>query len=197
MANFPGPYELRLFYVTNEPVQIASHVLRLSFRVASDPEPGAPFTTIQVLNKLNTPGATMDVVLGDLLTVVRPFYVSAVDFVRAEIWKYPPASFDATFISALSVGQGGTGTGTTFTAGQLIFTFRSSGGGVFKVDLRGTTVSPREKLSFPTAFAAFNNLANYIIFPSTPFIARDNGYPIATLYALAGQNERAWKRVFR
>jgi len=66
-----------------------------------------------------------------------------------------------------------------------------------KVDLRGTTVAPATKLSFPTGFAAFNNLANYVLLPATPFIGRDNGTPIATLYALPGQNERAWKRVFR
>jgi len=197
MANYPGPYELRVFYTTNEPTIIADHVFRLSFRVATDPEPGSPFTTIQVLNKLGSPGATLDTVLTDLLTVVRPFYVSQVDFVRAEVWRYPPQSFDAAFISAFPIGQGGTGTGTTTIAGQLIFTFRTSNGGVLKVDMRGTTVSPREKLSFPTAFAAFNNLANYILFPSTPFIGRDNGVPIATLFALAGQNERAWKRVYR
>lgn len=197
MANFPGPYELRIFYTTNEPVVIADHVLRLSFRVAGDPEPGAAFSTIQVLNKSGAPGANLADVLGDLLVVVRPFYIPAVDFVRAEVWRYPPQSFDAFFIAAQNIGLGGTGTGTTFIAGQLIFTFRTSNGGVFKVDLRGTTVTPREKLSFPTAFGAFNSLANYMLFPTTPFIGRDNGVPVATLFALAGQNERAWKKVYR
>jgi len=197
MANYPGPYELRLFYTTNEPTIIADHVLRLSFRTASDPEPGTGFDAIQTLNKSGAPSNFLSVVLTDLLTFVRPFYLPAVDFVRAEVWKYPPSSFDALFISAQSVGLGGNGTGTTTIAGQLIFTFRTSFGGVMKVDLRGTTVSPREKLSFPTAFAAFNNLADYFLFSGTPFIGRDNGVPIATMFALAGQNERAWKKVYR
>jgi len=197
MANYPGPYEIRLFYTTNEPVTISSHVLRLSLRLATDPSPGTPFDAIQTLNKAGSPGNFLFADLTDLLTVVRGFYVSAVDFVRAELWRYPPQSFDALFVSAQSLGIGGTGTGTTQIAGQLIFTFRTSLGGIMKVDMRGTTVAPREKLSFPTAFAAFNNLANYFLLPNTPFIGRDNGVPIATLYALAGQNERAWKRVYR
>jgi len=197
VSNYPGPYELRLFYTTNEPVVIADHVLRLSFRVAGDPEPGTPFDAIQTLNKSGSPSNPVSAVLLDLLTFVRPFYLPAVDFVRAEVWKYPPQSFDALFISAQNVGTGGNGTGTTTIAGQLIFTFRTSLGGVMKVDLRGTTVTPREKLSFPTAFSSFNNLAGYFLAAGTPFIGRDNGVPIAPMFALAGQNERAWKRVYR
>jgi len=197
MANFPGPYELRLFYATNEPINIASHVMRLSLRLAADPSPGTNFDSIQTLNKAGSPGNFLFADLTDLLTVFRPFYVPAVDIVRAELWRYPPQSFDALFVSAQALGLPGTGTGTTQIASQLIFTFRTSLGGIMKVDLRGTTVTPREKLSFPTAFAAFNNLAGYFLLPATPFIGRDNGVPIATLYALAGQNERAWKRVYR
>jgi len=197
LANFPGPYELRLFYTTNEPVQIANHVLRLSLRVAVDPQPGDTFGAIQTLNKNSVPGNFLSEVLNDLLSVIRPFYVTAVDFTQAELWRYPPQSFDASFISATAVGAQGVSTATTSVASQFVFTFRTSLGGIFKVDLRGTTVAPAAKQSFPFNFGGWNNLANYFLSTGAPFIGRDNGVPIAPLFALPGQNERAWKRVFR
>jgi len=197
MSNFPGPFELRVFYTTNEPVQISSHVLRLSLRVSGSPQPGDPFSSIQVIDKNNNPGSNLSVVLGDLLPLIRAFYVPSVDFIRAELWRYIPSSFDAIFISSLAIGQGGAGTGTTVIAGQLVVTFRTSSGGILKVDLRGTTVSPGVKQAFPFNIGAGNALANYFLTVGCPFIGRDNGVPVSPLFLLPGQNERAWKRVFR
>jgi len=197
MSNFPGPFELRVFYVTNEPVSIASHVFRLSLRLAGNPQPGDPFSSIQVLNKDLSPGALLSAVLTDVLTLVRPFYNTVVDFVRAELWRYPSQSFDATFISSSAIGVQGTGTAATQVASQFVLTFRTSLGGIFKVDLRGTVVTPATKQSYPFSFTPWNNLANYFLLSTCPFIGRDNGVPVAPLFALPGQNERAWKKVFR
>jgi len=197
MSNFPGPFELRIFYNTNEPVQISSHVLRLSLRVSGNPQPGDPFTAIQTLDKTGSPGNPLSAVLTDLLAFVRPFYVPLTDFIRAELWRYPTASYDAVFVSAQVVGLPGTGTGTTVVASQFIMTFRTAAGGIFKVDLRGTIVPAQVKRSFPFGSGAWDNLANHILLPITPFIGRDNSVPVSPLFALPGQNERAWKRVHR
>jgi len=196
--NFPGPLELRIFYTTDENSVINDHVLRhsLAAATAGEGDPGDPFSawTIQLRGGTTTP---LDDWTDALMILIDDFYASAVDFTHAELWKYQPSSFDATYQATYALGLSGTSGGATVDASQGIITFRTAVGGVAKIDLRGISLGAGPKQSFPTAAAIVNALASFLSGSLSAMIGRDGGFLVAPIFWLPGQNERAWKRVNR
>jgi len=196
--NFPGPFEVRIFYQTNEtPAAIAAHVLRLSCNMSIEGDPGDPFSEWIPYQKNGSAVSSLDTHVDALMAVVRPFYVAAVDFVGAELWEYAPGTFDAVYRASYTLGLAGTGAGTTQVAGQLVTTFRTVNGGIFKIDLRGTNIAAGATQSFPIGAGVATNLANYLVGGTTIWWARDNSYPLVPLKYMPGQNEKAWRVAFR
>jgi len=197
MANFPGTFEVRFFYVTNEPAAIASHEFRLSCEMAVEGAPGDPFTAWTPISKDGSATATLDSYVDSLVTLIQPQFNTAVDIVGAELWEYSPGTYDSIFRSAYTIGENGTDAGATVDFSQLIFVWRSQLGGIMKLDLRGTVDSPLARQAYPTALAKWNNLLSALDDADTIWHARDQGYPVIPLSVLPGSNERAFKEVNR
>lgn len=195
--NYPGPFELRINYLTNEPAAIATHQLRISHLMSVEGDPGDPFSAWIPLQKNGSAVDTLADHTDDIVALLRPLYNTASDFVDAELWEYAPGTFDAIFRSSYAIGLAGSSGTATQNYGQCIITFRSATGGIAKLDLRGTILGFGVRLAFPTASTPLNNLAAALIGATSIMIARDNGYLIAHLFALIGQNERAWKVINR
>lgn len=195
-ANFPGTYEVRIQYLTDEPAEIAGHELRLSCEMSIAADPGDPFTDWIPVQKDGSAVTTLKTHVDNFLALVQPAHSTATDYIIAELWEYAPASFDAVFRSAYTLGLSGTG-GATVPYSQTIITFRSTLGGIGKLDLRGAVFGAAARLSFPTANTTINALAAALVAGSSIWHARDQGYFIAPLFTLIGQNERAWAKVNR
>ncbi|HET8671978.1 MAG TPA: hypothetical protein VFM05_15585 [Candidatus Saccharimonadales bacterium] len=194
--NYPGPFELRLKYTTNEDVKINEHELRLSFQVSGGVLPGAAFNTIFPTQKDGGTLVNLANHLNSLMAVVDDHFNNTTDFTAAEVWEYAPGTFDSVFRTAQSVALPGTsGTGTAAFS-QSIMTFRTIGGGIMKVDLRGTIHLPGARQSFPNA-GIIQALANYIVGNTSIWWGRDNSYALAPLRWLPGSNEHAFKEVNR
>lgn len=194
--NYPGPYEVRIFYHTNEAAAIADHVLRLSCNMNVVASPGDPFSSWSATKRDGT-GVVLSTAVDALIVLVKPFFHSSTDFIYAELWEYTPSSFDAIFRSSYTIGVSGTSASVTVSAAQTVVSFRTATGGIFKVDMRGTISNPAIGISFPTAITIVDNLAAHLVGASSPWIGRDNGYPLSPIRYLPGQNERAWRIVNR
>jgi len=194
--NFPGPYEVRVNYLTNEPASVATHELRLSCRMNTIADPGDPFDQWTPYVKNGTFAATLNTRVDSLITWIKPFFHSAVTFVNAELWEYVEGSFDAAYRSAYALGVVGTGVAATVVGSQSILTLRTFNGGIMKIDLRGTNISPAAKTAIPGSGIIYD-LAQYMIAATNPWWARDNSYAAVPLFWLPGQNEHAFKVLYR
>lgn len=197
--NFPGPYEIRLFYtVPISGFTALQHQARYNLRVDGTPDPGTPFSGIDALRRDDSP-FPLDSEVDDWVDLIKGMYsstgLSTIDF--AELWKYTPGTFEAQFVSTYPIAVTGTTAGTTANSGQVIVTFRTAGGGIMKISLLETVISSAGPDTLPFANAALDDMADQIVAGTVPWMARDNTYPFACIAAYAGQNEAVFKKRFR
>jgi len=195
--NFPGPFEVRLFYTTNEPAIIAAHQLRLSCNMSIEGLPGEPFSDWIPIQKNGSAVTTLAGHVDALVTAIRAAFHTSADFERAELWEYAPGTFDAVFRSAYDVNVAGSSATVTANFAQTIWTFRTTGGGIAKLDLRGTIYPASARASFPTSNATADAIHAYMLAPERIWIGRDGGYVLAGVSFLPGSNEHAFKKVNR
>lgn len=195
--NFPGPYEVRLVYSTTPAgFPILIHEQRLNCQIDSAPVPGETFDNITVLTRSGA-NIALDVAVDDWLVLIKPMFGTTTEFVLAELWKYAPDSFDATFISSYEILELGTGVGATQVAGQVIQTFRTINGGIMRLSFMESSIASGVSQTPPFTPAVFNTIADFVTSASNWIYARDNSYPIARFKVNPGQNEALFKRRFR
>jgi len=199
MPNFDGLWELRIFYTTT-PTGFTPLEHRHTIDVAVQPDdgvsPGDPFSAFYVDARS---GATFS--LGDwtddYVTGLKPFFHTSVDFSRAELWKIPEGTFDATFWSTYDLSTNGTSATASAPANQVTMTFRSATGGGARIQLMETSLNGDSKVSFPSSNTPANTLSSFAIDPDSPIKARDNGYLIGRINLAIGENEKLWRKRFR
>lgn len=194
--NYPGPFEVRINYLTDEAVPVNVHQVRLSCAMGTQGSPGSPFTAWFPYQKGGAFGTSLNLVVDAFVLEMKKHYTAACTIQNAELWEYAPQTFDAVFRSAYAIAAVGTGSGTTRDAGQVIWTWRTAVGGVMKLDLRGSINASGVKVALPSTgnIAAMNT---YMLASTTPWIGRDGGIPISGLFFLPGQNERSYKKLYR
>jgi len=194
-TNYPGPYEMRLFYNAN--LGNPEHVMHLSLDLPDVPDPGDTFDLIDVQRHSGVTH-TLEFETEVLLTLLQPIWPALTDFSRAELWKYEALTFNSDFVSAYTpVITNGTAATASIVAGQAIVTMRTVAGGIFKLSMMESYLVAGARQSFPTGNAAVNALADYFTSLDHAWIARDNARPFAALHFMPGQNERLWKRLYR
>lgn len=195
--NYPGPFEVRLFYTTNEPAGVNEHVLRLSFQMAVEADPGDPFSDWIPVDKAGASVIALNTKVDDLITLIKPHFNTNVDFSLAELWEYAPGTFDAVYRSSYDVNVAGTSPSATVNHAQTVLSFRTALGGVMKVDMRGTVLAKGPQQSFPTNIAAINTTATGFLAGTSIWWGRDNSYPVASIRYLPGENEYSFKQINR
>jgi hypothetical protein len=196
VANFPGPYEVRVIYSTAAGGITRFHELRLSMDMSNPADPGDAFDQWTTLSRL---GATpqLDTWVDALVVLLQPIYHTSTDFISAELWEYSPASFDAEFRSSYVIGEVGTNASAAVIAGQAILTFRSLNGSHARINLMESSQAIGPTQSYPTSVGVINNLFDFIVAQASPVIARDNGYLFNALKMHPGQNEALFKAHYR
>jgi len=194
--NFPGPYEVRLFYTVTGTSAVIQHEARYNIRVDPEPAPGDPFSSISVLRRDDSP-FDLDGEIDDWVVMMKALFTNqgtatTIDF--AELWKYEDESFDAEFVSTYPIAVAGTSATATSASGQVIVTFRTTNGGVMKLSFMETVISPGVVDTLPFANAALDTIADEVVAGTVPWMGRDNGYPFACIAAYPGQNEATFKR---
>jgi hypothetical protein len=195
--NYPGPYEIRIAYVTAEPAPANRHILRLSCEMSIAGDPGEEFSGWIPEQKDGSAVDTLESHLDALLAILKPMFPATTSFNSAELWEYAPGTFDSIFRSSHSIAEVGSSGTASVDFGQLIITFRSENGGIAKIDVRGSDTPVGNRVGFPTGDTSINALAAHLIAPSSIYVARDGGYLLSALFALPGLNEAAFKAVRR
>lgn len=192
VINYPGPYEVRLVYT----VAGLTHMQRLNCRIAGTPAPGTPFSSIDILLADDTTD-TLENQVDLWVALIQPFLSGASsDIVRAELWVCEADSFASDYVSSYDIALPGTSGGVYTPAGQWIYTFRTTEGGVMKVSIMEAVVTPGVSLTAPYTGSSLA-LANFVIDSNAPWLGRDTSYPFANIAAHPGQNESVFKRRFR
>jgi len=199
VQNFPGPYEVRIYYTTT-PVGFPAitHSSRFSCQIQGTPAAGLPFTSYSAF-PLSGAVIPLNTVVDNWVALLRPLLSTGggntVDY--AELWKYTPGTFSAVFMSSYSIALPGLSGGSVFAAGQLIQTYRTYEGGIFKVSVMESTVVSSGIDSPPFTPAAAENMRGGIIGASNCWIGKDTSYPLAAIGQYAGQNEALFKKRYR
>lgn len=198
-ANFPGPYQLRLFYnVAPAALPAMDHVLQLNCDPTTDPDIGDAFSTIALNTQagattpLDTAVDGLEAVFEDLFSVTD----TAID--RAELWKFEPLTFESSFVSTYPIAGAGTDGGNDFSAGQTIYTFRTEEGGFMRVTLQEPRLSPGESVLYGNLGAASLAFVDYFLAAATNvWLGRDTSYPLVFHKLHPGQSEALFKARFR
>jgi hypothetical protein len=198
-ANYPGPYELRLKYtVTAVPGGEQQHVQKFSLRLDSDPAPGTGFANIDVLCADNTTRTLSSVTLAWAALWASLYKTTDATLYTAELWKYTPETFLATYVSAMTVGQAGLSAVATVPASNVIITLRTTEGGIMRVSFLDTIIPVAEPLRYGDLSGDTLAMANFLFDAvNRPFLGRDTSFPFVFLGFYPGQNERLFKRRYR
>ena len=202
--NYPGPYEIRIPYLTSNitPGGVLTHEMRLNVDLQGTPAQAQDFDQYTVICK---GGATpqLDSVVEDWLAVLDDLLNNGFSFGAIELWKYPTAqSFDAVFWATYNptINAGASGSGAQ-PASQVIWTFRSEEGGTMKVSLLETIVVQSQKIAYANQTAAQQAVVDYVLGGGVgygaPFKARDTSYPVGGGTLFPGQNEATFKQRYR
>lgn len=192
-TNFPGPYEIRLYYTINS----LQHTARYNCDLVAPPTPGTPFSDHDVKEK-GGGSEDLQVAVDAWVALFRPCFAAAggsVDY--AELWQYTPGTFDASFVTVYTIGLAMTGAGAYNPAGETIMTFRTLEGGIMKLYFEETNVAFAVRDAPPFAPAAFEAIRNFVTSNDNWMLARDTSYPFAAIALFHGQNEATFKLRFR
>ena len=198
-VNYPGPYQVRIHYEVNPNGDgILEHVIQLNVDLEVDPTPGDPFSLMSALRR-DTGGIDLDVATAAFVNVAEDLFDTGEgSFTYAELWKYTPDTFLASYVSSLDLSLPFTGLGTSYTAGQDIYTFRTLEGGIMRVELHENLASPGPAVAYADLAADPKALADYFITNNTGvWLARDTSYPFLCLRESPGQSEATFKKRYR
>lgn len=198
--NFPGPYEIRLYYTTT-PTGMPSfqHIARYNINLTAAPSPGTTFNLLTVVPNGGAP-TTLQAYIDAWVLLVKAAMSSnannTIDF--AELWAYTPLSFEASFVSAYSIAAAGTVGSAATPANEQIITYRTAEGGIMRQHFlefaaQGTAVPDTP----PFTSASFDAIRTFVTSVNNAWLGRDTSYPFATIAKYAGENEKLFKKRFR
>lgn len=197
-TNFPGPYELRLFYTTSVAAVPIQHQARYNIDLVAPPTPGDTFVSMSVKTRDAT-NPTLQFFCNGWANLFRAAISSGagntVD--TWELWRYVPLTFDASFISSEPVGLAGTSGSAVIPAQQSIMTYRTALGGIMKQSVLESVSVAAGRDTPPFALAALEAMRAAVVGGGNPFLGRDGAYPFTAIAHFAGTNEALFKRRFR
>lgn len=195
--NYPGPFELRLYYTTTVSSTPLTHVARYNIDI-DGAAPGAAFSAMNV-KSVNGSNPTLAAYLSDWVDLFRPVLSSgagnSIDY--AELWEVTPGTFDMSFVSAESIGLAGLSGSTTQPASQGILTFRTVQGGILKLSFMECVFVSGNKDTPPFSLSPVTAIADFVTGGDNAFLGRDTSRPFAVIAFFPGQNEALFKRRFR
>jgi hypothetical protein len=192
-TNYPGPYQVRLFYQANG----HAHEARYNCDLDVDLGPGQTFADYEVLLRGGLKG-TLQGRVDAWVDLIKVLFNSAnSSFTYAELWKYVPGTNQAQFYSAYQIGVAGTSASGAAAYSQAILSFISQEGGALFIQFMESILTQNVTDNYPFAVAAVNDIADFVASDDNWIMAKDTSYPIAPRNYNCGQNEALWKKFNR
>lgn len=168
----------------------------LNMDMATLADPGDPLSDWEVLARNGSPVNATTWLTGFIDKLKVNFDTNA-DFNYAELWQYTPGTFDAHYLTTEPIGVAGTQTPTSVKDRQDVYTFRSTLGGSARLTLMHPVGDVGITAGIPVGTTRVDELAENCVAPSSPLLARDNGYLFAALHYLPGASEFLFKKRLR
>lgn len=197
--NYPGPFEIRLFYTTTPSGKPAyQHQAKYNCLMDGTPTPGGAFSGMNILTRSGLT-AVLSTAIDAWVTLIKPGFSNTggntIDF--AELWEYEPNSFNASFISSYSIAVAGTGVANPVAGSEVIITYRTGGGGVMKQYFMESITGHGDTDSPPFASATWEGVRNFTIGTTNWQIGRDGNWPFTAINLYPGQSEKLFKLRYR
>lgn len=190
--NFPGPYEVELFYT----VDGITHTARYNCDTVGTPTPGDLPSTIDLAIR-GGGMVQLDTAIAAWVLIWKATFDIPSSFDSFNLWKYDPGTFDRTFISAGTIGTAGTNVLTAIPAQQSTLTFRTLEGNNMRVTMLETTETTLDRVPYAGIGVFYQTIMDFVVSTDNWILARDTSYPIASLNFLGGQNERTFRQRHR
>jgi hypothetical protein len=175
------------------------HSQRLNVDLVAAPDPGDAFSTISV-QQGGAGTIALSTLVDDWVAVIAELFNSGATTIDyAELWKYEPLSFEASFVSAYDIGEAGASATAIQSTGQAIYVFRTSEGGILKINLMESVVPGGYAVGYSVLTASQKAVVDFVLSLAggPPFLGRDTSYPFAFIRLYPGQNEAVYKKRYR
>lgn len=197
--NFPGPYQLRLFYTTASASFAAlQHVAQYNIALTTDPSPGAAFSTITAVTGTGGP-IVLSTLVDNWVALLRPIFSNSanntIDY--CELWKFTPGTNQSEFVSTYAIALAGQSASPMLASGMVIQTYRTIEGGIAKFYFMESVLTATTRDAPPFAPADMDAIRDFIATTPRPFLGADTSYPFAAIAQFPGQNEALFKKRFR
>lgn len=196
-TNYPGEWEVRLNYTVELLSSVFTHQHRVSFDADTIGEVGETFSAWFPILRAGTDSNSLASLTISYFDLIQDLYHSTGVLLDAELWRYDPLSFDATWYAAASVALTGESASVNTANSQSILSFRTTLGGTMKLTFMQPPTIIGAKEVLPLTNADLDAIADFALSTGSWFKARDGGYPIAFLGHFPGQNEGTFKRRYR
>lgn len=191
-TNIADGYQLRsVITVDGEP-----HRHAILVNVDTPPLIGTDFQFI-TLTARNDSNFSLQVFSDLYFGSIQPFYKAGDTIGAIELWFAPDNTQDFTFVSAYGTSFVGTSPSTTRLAGQLVFTSRSTNGGLQKSVFLETVDKNDNVVDYAGANADQKAYWDVVTGLNSPVLARDGGFVFSPLSLGRGQNERVYRTRYR
>lgn len=191
-TNFPGPYEVRLFYTTSG----LQHQARYNCFADASPTPGTASNAINLVQK-DASLINLETAVDDWIALLAPVFNTAATFDRAELWQYEVGTTNATFIAAWTIGSNGSSATSPNLAHQDTLTWRTLEGNILKVVLLDGISISKDQVSYAADLPAFKAIADYVVSNDDWIIGKDTSFPVAYIRRSGGENEALARRRYR
>lgn len=191
-----GQYQLEL-QLSGFTAPTRSHVVRLWCMPTGTPAVGTPPASVTI-QKLGGATSNLQVVADAFWSYVRLSYPAAISAAGFTLWKYVTET-SKDFITAGTLTTPAGATGSVQNAAQCTLTFRHALGGIGKIVLIESNQGGDTQVALVanSLGSAVQRLAAYLMSADSPMIALDNSFPVTPLRESRGQNEAAWRQIYR
>jgi len=119
--------------------------------------------------------------VGDWGIFVRPLFGTTTTLDNAEVWYQPTPADDPIWIFTQGINLPGTSATANVPAEEVVMTFRSSNGGLFRNYFMESFLPANQVTTYGAMANPWLDYANWVIGSSGWMYARDNGKPVVCL----------------
>jgi hypothetical protein len=192
-TNPPGPFLFVIPTITDG----LSHDITVNCDVYAEPDPGTDPGDVNMRTK-DGEGASLSACANNFWAIVRAAFGTTTLASTFTLYKLGVNNNDRQFISAGTLATPNGQFGTYVPAQQLTMTWRGGGGGIAKLQLMECNVAGNSRVpSVSSVESVIVGINTFIMSDENFLMARERSFPVASMNASLGQNEKVWRRRFR
>jgi hypothetical protein len=127
-------------------------------------------------------GVFASVAIPDWVNQIKVFFNGGTQFGLAEVYAVDAVTLERTFIWGMNVNISGSNVAANVPLSEAVMSFKTVGGGKFKVYLMEGTALTNTRLSFGEFDTVLTNFAEFVTGPDCCVYGQDNTAPFIALF---------------